>query len=65
MANQTYERGEGELPLAAQRARDELAAVGGAPERIEEALTALHEHQEHEQRAEQRYDEPPIVLKER
>ena len=56
------ERGEGIFPLAAQyREHDFLLAV--VPRKREEhGLAALHEEQEREQSAEQRYEEPPVML---
>ena len=62
-AAERNERREGELPLAPERVDDHRALLVGASDRVKQPLSALDEEQEDEQRAEQRNDQPPVVLK--
>lgn len=58
------ERREGELPLAPSRIEEHLLLHFGLPDLEEKRLPALHEEQEDQQSAQQRYYRPPILLQE-
>ncbi len=62
-AAECHQRRECRLPLAAEHVDDHRALALVASYRIQKPLTALHEEQEHEQRPQKRYHEPPVVLK--
>ena len=56
------ERGERDLPLAARRLEHQALLILRLSQAEHQRVGALHEEQEHEQRPEQRHDEPPILL---
>ena len=57
------ERRERELPLAADGVDQQLLLPLRAADGEEQRLPALYEHEEHQQRAKQRHEQPPVVLK--
>ena len=60
-AAKSHQRRVGQLPLAAHRVDEQRALVGLAVV-DEHRLAALHHEQEHQQRAQHRHDEPPVIL---
>ena len=62
-AAEGHERRERELPLAADGVDQQLLLPLRAADGEEQRLPALYEHEEHQQRAKQRHEQPPVVLK--
>ena len=61
-AAEGHEGGEGQFPFAARRVEEHFPLPLVAAEGEDQRLPALHEKEEHQERAQQGDDKPPVVL---